>query len=79
MGDLALVNQIIAVLDDSDRLVLGLLETTARGAGAPRGPARAGKEQTKSKYRYRPNDDAVEEQSAVRAMHVVAQHRELVS
>src|SRR5664280_2005773 len=77
-GGLALVDEVIASLADSGRLAAGLLESATRRAAAPGGAARAGKEQAQPEQGDGPDHHAVEEQRAVGAGHVVAEHREAV-
>src|SRR5664280_794084 len=77
-GGLALVDEVVPSLADSGRLAAGLLESATRRAAAAGGAARAGQEQAQPEQGDGPDHDAVEEQRAVGAGHVVAEHREPV-
>src|SRR5450759_1298261 len=77
-GGLALVDEVVPSLADSGRLAAGLLEPATRRAAAAGGAARAGQEQAQPEQGDGPDHDAVEEQRAVGAGHVVAEHREPV-
>src|SRR5512140_3466906 len=77
-GGLALAEQVVAVLADGGGLAAGLPESAAGLAAAAGGAARAGQQQAQPDQAECPDHDAVQEQRAGGAGHVVAEHRELV-
>jgi glycerol uptake facilitator protein len=78
-GGLALAEQVVAVPADGGGLAAGLGEPAAGLAAAAGGAARAGQQQAQPEQGQCPDHDAVQEQRAGRAGHVVAEHREGVS
>ena len=78
-GGVALGDQVVAILADRGRLLAGLPEPAAGGAAATRGTARAGQQQAQPDQGNRPDHDAIEEERASGAGHVVAEHREPVA
>jgi hypothetical protein len=75
-GGLALAEQVVAVLADGGGLAAGLGESAAGLAAAAGGAARAGQQQAQPEQAECPDHDAVQEQRAGGAGHVVAEHRE---
>jgi DNA-3-methyladenine glycosylase II len=73
---LPLVEQFVAFLADRGGLPLGPGQPAAGLAAPAGGTARPRQQQAEPEHAQRPEDDAVEEQPAGRAGHVIAEHRE---
>jgi hypothetical protein len=77
-GGLALVDEVVAFPGDGGGLAAGLFEPAACRAAAAGGAARACQQQAQPGHGNRPDHDAVKEQRAGGAGHVVTEHREPV-
>jgi len=75
-GGVALADQVVAVLADGGGLAPGLPQPAAGVAAAAGGAARAGQQHAQPEQGQCPDHDAVQEQGAGRAGHVIAEYRE---
>ena len=76
-GCVALVDQVVALPAGRCGLAPGQPEPASRGPATPCGAARAGQHEAQPEQTGRPDHDAMEEQRASRASHVIAEYREM--